>query len=241
MTHQYKYPLLEKIMTFRKVPNFVAICLSMAAAAVALPASATPVNLVTNGDFETVTNFVPDNSGAAYQYVGENSDLRPANNHTSPALFGWVTHTTDRGVILFKNGYQPVAGGTYAIQLENYTDNISQTVQTVAGHTYLLAYDLSAFQAPNEFWPSYVQIRLNGNVVDYSPTVATNSYTRVEYTFTATGATDLAIWSIGYYPQLDNISVTDTATVPEPASLLLLALAAGLGFASRRRRANKQG
>jgi hypothetical protein len=177
-------------MAFRKVTSLLAICVAGGAALVSVPASATAVNLVTNGGFETVTNFVPDGPGAPVQFVGDKSNSRPSNNGTSPALYGWTTSTDWRGVILFNNGYQPVAGGTYAIQLESYTDHISQTIQTVAGHNYLLAYDLSAYDGVG----SYVQIRLNGSVVDYSPVVYSNSYTHLEYNFTATGTTDLAFW-----------------------------------------------
>lgn len=224
-------------MTTSKLSAVLTLCLALGGAVVSAPALAAPVNLVTNGGFESVTTFTPDASLASIQYVGENSNLRPSNGGGSPALSGWTTHTVIQGIVLFKSGYQPVAGGNYAIQFESYLDNISQTLQTVAGHQYLLSYDLSAYQDTNQ-WPSYVQVRLNGVVVDYSDTVSTNSYVAQQYAFTATGTTLLEFWSIGAYPQLDNVSVVDLApeVVPEPGSLALISLAfAGLSLARRRK------
>ncbi|MDD2721603.1 MAG: PEP-CTERM sorting domain-containing protein [Gallionella sp.] len=224
-------------MISKRLRRFITICTSLSCILLPISTQAAPINLVTNGNFETVTTFTPNVPGGSYQYVGQNSNLNPSNGGSSPALFGWTTNTVWRGIVLFNSGYQPVAGGNYAIQFESYTDNISQVIQTVAGHTYTLAYDLSAYGAPGQSWPSYLQFRLNGAVVGYSPTVSTNIYSHQQFTFTATGATNLEIWSIGAYPQLDNVSVTDVVQVAEPASLSLLMLGlTGLTLVKRRRR-----
>ena len=210
--------------------------------------TATPVqaNLITNGGFENVTTFTPDGNvvDGDVQYVGDRSSNRPSNNGVEVPLAGWTTHTSDRGIIIFKDGYgtNTAAGGIYAIQLENSGDTISQYVATVAGHQYELSYDLSAYGAVNETnWTGWLQIRFNGIVQPdaYSPVVSNSDWEHQVYDFTAsTNGMDLLFWSLGQYPQLDNISLIDVTpqVVPEPGSLALFAAAfAGLLTVGRRR------
>jgi len=234
-------------MGFRKFAGALLVSAGIGGFWVAAPASATPViNLITNGGFETVATFTPDAANPNVQYVGDKSSTRPSNGGSDVPLAGWTTHTSQRGVIIFKNGYgtNTAAGGTYAIQLENSGDTISQHVATIDGHQYELSYDLSAYGAVGETtWTGWLQVRFDGQAQPnaYSEVVTGSTWHHQVYDFTADkNGMDLLFWSLGQYPQLDNISLIDVTqqAVPEPGSLALLGLAlAGLSMVSRRRKA----
>lgn len=241
-------------MQVRNLAGAVAAVAGFAGLLAASPAMAGPVNLVTNGGFENVATFTPDQasgSGHYVQYVGDRSGTRPSNGGTDVPLAGWTTHTAgnqfQRGIVLFTNGgydYNTPHSGNYAIQLESYTDYISQHVNTIAGHQYQLSYYLSAYQFSQEqgAFTGWVQIRFD-NVVQagaYSEVVTGSTWHLQTYNFTAgTNGMDLAFWNVQNYPQLDDISLTDvTPSVPEPGSLALAGLAlAGLATSARRRKA----
>ncbi len=217
-------------MAFCKSPSALALCAALGGALGSTPATALPINLVTNGSFEANT-IVPQNPGAPYQFIGDK---------TATPLSGWTTHSGFRGIILFNSGYQPVADGVNAVQLEWPGDTLSQTFATVAGQEYELSYAVSAFTDGGSNFQGYLNVAIDGATQTVNGSMA--GYTNYSLAFVAdNNFATLTFTSLGdmwrSYPQLDNVNVTavaNTAAVPEPASLALLALGlAGLGISRR--------
>ncbi|MGZ8253720.1 MAG: DUF642 domain-containing protein, partial [Burkholderiaceae bacterium] len=61
-------------------------------------------------------------------------------------LTGWTSFSSLRGAILFIDPFSPVSEGKQAVELEVPGDSISQSFATVAGATYRLSFDLSAYK-----------------------------------------------------------------------------------------------
>jgi len=121
---------------------------------------------------------------------------------------------------------------------------LSQSFATVAGHTYHVTFD---FGTNNGNWQQINAVVTAGNhsVLSNALYAAPGpSLKGFSFDFTAADAVstlqfkDLASnWTISTDGLLDNVVVTDTRPVPEPASIALLALGfAGMGALRRRQR-----
>jgi len=185
-------------------------------------------NLITNGSFEDITNFV-DNTGQDTMVVAPGGS----------ALTGWQVVTRELAWLGPANPFSvfaPIGGGSYFLDLTSYTDSVpfagvTQTIATAAGQQYTLEFDLgssSQFGLPDAI--QVVAGSLNQNFS--SLLTGLNEWQHISTTFTATGPTTLislqGTQGVSYIG-LDNVIVnanggTTPPSVPEPASLALLVI-----------------
>lgn len=201
--------------------------IALGLSAASLLAQATPINLISNGSFESVS-------------------LANGRWTTLSSLSGWTVGPQNVEV---RNN---VAGSAFAglnfVELDTSRNSwISQTFTTTVGQTYHLSFMWA--NRPDNFGANSNGISwqidaLNGVVGKNTVT----AWTRFEQDFVATGtSTTLRLGasgsSDGMGTSLDAVSVTQLpaaaakSTVPEPGSLALLAMAAGALFVARRRKA----
>ena len=128
----------------------------------------------------------------------------------------------------------PPSGDSY-MAVTGQNDSLEQTISTVVGQTYTLSF-LANNDANNQLYnPSqcYISASQNGLPIftNFSNLSIVNSWVQQSYTFTANSSqTDLKIFmnfgSANSEGFIDNISVTRTASVPEPSTYALLGLGA---------------
>jgi len=179
---------------------------------------ATPVNLLTNGDFET----------------GNASGWTMSGNVNVTGSYGGNSYF----------GAGPLDGGAlgyYALAF-NAGDSapnavVSQSIDTIIGQLYELSFDYGVTWAGNQSLA--VNVAGQGHVAQTTNT----AFDHFSYNFVATSATTLltfsdlqANYTFSQDGLIDNVSVTAVTTVPEPASLALAALALAGVAAVRRRR-----
>ena len=201
--------------------------IALGLSAASLLAQATPINLISNGSFESVS-------------------LSNGSWTTLSSLSGWTVGP--QKVEVRRN----VAGSAFAglnfVELDTDRNSwISQTFTTIVGQTYHLSFMWA--NRPDNFGAnsngiSWKVAALEGVVGKNTVT----AWTAFEQDFVATAtSTTLRLGatgtSDGMGTSLDAVSVTQLppaaakSTVPEPGSLALLAMAAGALFVARRRKA----
>ena len=211
-----------------KIATIAAVVALFAAAS----ASASPVNLITNGDFESVAPGYTFSSG--FHVV----------NSGSSAIGGWTVGASS--VDLIRNAYNAING--YSIDMLGTPGPgfLSQTFNVVAGQTYNLSFDM----ARNPGGPAGQGVAVNfGGVAQnfYSTAAASNTLYSNTLSFTA-ASTGLATLSFASAAKagtpfdnysgavIDNVSVM--AAVPEPETYAMLLAGLGLmGFLRRRKAA----
>jgi len=183
-------------------------------------------NLIVNGSFE-----LPATTGA---------------NFTTPT--GWTATGTAPAVVVYRgaSNFTPVAeDGNQAVLLATdlYSLTLAQSVTLMAGTTYELDFAWAGSPSYYRGNPPNLTMSLTGGTDNFTQTYTNNAspttWTDLIYTFTATstGAYTLAFFSPqGSMNALDNVSLTATTAVPEPATVALLTGAAALGLVAVRRR-----
>jgi hypothetical protein len=220
-----------------------------AAAAISLPAYASSVNLVTNGDFSssTVTGASPliVNSGTGTVATGWTTTSTYSFLLTASQATSGFYNGSSGNISLYSATASP-AGGNFVVQDGNYlTGTLSQSISGLTvGHVYALSF----YQALGQ-QTGYTGMTTNqwvvslGGQTDYSTqlTNASGGFTGWSYVtdyFTATATTETLGFTTSAtgappFALLDGISMVDT---PEPASWTVM-LVGLMGLAGVRRRA----
>lgn len=190
----------------------------LALAAVAVPGSASALNLLTNGDFEAdITDFAP----------GLNVETVLAGSST---IDGWVV--SQESVDLIKVAYNAISGVSVDVAGSPGPGAITQSFAATAGSTYTLTWDYSNNGGT-------VLIATVGTTSQsFTPT---NAVQQGQLIFVAPASqTYFVSFSSGSSPVfggpvVDNVVLT--SAVPEGGSLaMMLAGLAGIGFRARQRR-----
>jgi choice-of-anchor C domain-containing protein len=204
-----------KLSTFVKAAGLAALFAAGAA-------SAAPVNLITNGDFESYSDINVPNGGYAVVF------------HGSGQITGWDVGANS--VDLIQNAYNSINTTSVDMLGTPGPGQISQNFNFAANTTYTLSFDLT--HNPYASQGALVQVDFFGqsHVVDGMSPLHTETFT---FTTGATGGVStLAFSSVGGDGYsggvIDNVSVS--APVPEPETYAMLVAGLGLlAFVSRRK------
>jgi len=204
-----------KLSTFVKAAGLAALFAAGAA-------SAAPVNLITNGDFESYNNIAVPNGGYAVVF------------HGSTQINGWDVGANS--VDLIQNAYNSITTTSVDMLGTPGPGQISQMFNFAANTTYTLSFDLT--HNPYASQGALVQVDFFGqsHVVDGMNPLHTETFS---FTTGATGGSSNLVFSSvggdGYSGGvIDNVSVT--AAVPEPETYAMLGAGLGLlAFVSRRK------
>jgi hypothetical protein len=206
--------------------------LAAAAATAALGAAvqASGAELITNGDFEagggSLAGWTVTLTGA-----GNADVLTAADYHTCCGTIGSEPAYSSNHFVEF--GDANVTG----------TETISQSFNTLAGHNYLISFDLGAFGAGSELVSFQVGLfsdTLTANANNNNDTTFGNH----SYLLTSTGGLKTISFSVTSFPDnidpiLDNVSVLgDAAGAPEPGAWALMLTGFAAAGAALRRRSN---
>jgi hypothetical protein len=198
-------------------------------ATMALASATHAAELITNGDFEA----------GGGSLAGWTVTLTGAGNAD-------VLTAADYAPCCGTFGSEPAYSGNHFVEFGDGnatgTQTISQTFNTLAGHDYLISFDLGAFGNGSELVAFQV-----GLFSDTLTAIANNNndttFGNHSYLLTSTGGLKTISFSVTSFPDnidpiLDNVSVRGDAVrgVPEPATwALMLTGFAGAGAVLRRR------
>lgn len=227
--------------------------LLIAAVVLAIGTGAAQANLLTNGSFETITNFVPDGNDTMTLPVGSTTMTGWTVNGQVSGNDGvaWIGPTNPFGIT--------AQDGSYSLDLTGYTNGppyagVQQSVATTSGDAYALTFYLGAditgvgTYSIDACGGSTCQTS-SVNIATASSGPPNNSWTLETLDFTATsGSTLISLLGtdsggVQDYIGLDNVNLVDNgpAATPLPAALPLFASSVGaLGLFGWRRKRKAQ-
>lgn len=192
---------------------------ALAAMLVAGVAQAAPVELLSNGSFES--DAQSNGSWAIYSN-----------------LTGWTGGAA--GIELRNNVAGVASHGVNFVELDTTANSsLSQSVTTVLNHSYTLTFDFQDRQGVASSSQG-LEISWGGQVVGTVNNSLNGGWQSVSYTLLGHGGTEsLSFKAIGASDSLgtslDNVSLTSAVPEPETYAMLLAGLAL-VGFTARRRR-----
>jgi hypothetical protein len=214
----------------KRLRQLLAVAAAISALGAAAQASA--AQLIVNGNFEAGGGSKP----------GWTTTLTGAGNAD-------VLTAADYFPCCGTFGSQPAYSGNHFVEFGDGnatgTQTISQTFNTLAGHNYLISFDLGAFGAGSELFNFQLGTFSDTLTAVANPNNDTTFHTQ-SYLLTSSGGLKTISFSVTSVPDnidpiLDNVSVLgDRARgVPEPAAwALMLTGFTGLGGTLRQRRKN---
>jgi hypothetical protein len=170
------------------------------------------VQLVSDGGFENATPVGTTNGDGVGTSYGD----------------GWSVTAGTLTIQAEISGVRvPHSGSRYAyLDWSNTVNTISRTLATVAGESYTLSFWL-ADTSPNAVSVSFGDLTVFSGIAPTNGTLAAADYIEQTYIVQATGTSTVLSftgrWTTGAGTLLDDVSVTTVDTVPEPASLTVLA------------------
>jgi len=208
-----------------KIARFVKAA-GLAALFIAGSALANPINLISNGDFESYNNISVPNGGFATVSNG------------STQITGWSVGADS--VDLIQNAYNSITHTSIDLLGTPGPGQISQAFTFAANTTYTLSFDLTHNPNASAGAQMYADFFGNHYVFDGMQPLQNHSVT---FTTGAVGGTStLAFGSIGgdrySGAVLDNVSVT--AAVPEPDTIAMLGAGLALMALVSRRKGKQQ-
>jgi hypothetical protein len=201
----------------------------------AVAAQASPVNLVSNGSFDGTTSD--------YIYNGTPASVTTFYSGTVPVqvgtVAGWdgsfVSITSSSGPWQTPSslpGFNAAAQGGYIAGVQ--ADATLDQALALAAGTYTLTWTTANRGADQTY-----SVLFNGEQIDQLTTTTSAGWTTESVTFTTGGGTGLSFVGDTSFGERDATSLIDnvsvTAAVPEPTSLLMMAVST-LGLLAWRRR-----
>lgn len=232
----------------------------------ALPAGVAHANLITNGNFEQVSNGGNKQLAAGASTTATNRTTLTGWNSSNGSDGGYnfvlngATATTTASVLRLRgdgNGYtvSPSGGNIFASDPLYYPGTLSQTVSGLTiGTSYLLTFDYALAQQSgysganvNDYW----QVSFGNDVLKTTalsiPDGGFSGWKSATMSFTATGVSEVLSFlakgsSVGAPPflLLDNVAMDAASVVPEPSTLSLLLGGVGVAGVLAYRRRRKQ-
>lgn len=241
----------------------ILLALSAGAALAAGAAHAAPVNLVTNGNFESTSNGLgqfdyttsltgwrsgPDGDGYNFVFGSTGADSTGTNGQYGNLQLWGPNNGANNGLTA-----SPVGGNFIAADGAYNTKPIIQTINGLtAGQKYDVTFYWAGAQQKNydgaqtEQWKVSLGDQVQSTAVYQNTSHGFSGWQKETFTFTASAASELlSFLAVGTptgvppFSLLDGVSMT--AAVPEPASWAMLMGGLGLvSLAARRRKAGKK-
>ena len=204
-----------------------AVMAAGAGSVTAAPAPPAPVNLITNGNFETTATSYGTATGRSYRTVAAGD----------PFITGWTVGGTSVDVI--KNGYGAISGNSIDLLGSPGPGSISQSFTALANHRYELDFDY--FRNGLTSATNYAfTVLFGGTTYAYSAAnLPTTMHSTLLFDTGNTSGPSLLKFSSAPVANnsgavIDNVSVT---AIPEPETYALMLAGIGfVGFMARRRK-----
>lgn len=176
------------------------------ASALTLPA-ALPAQIVTNGGFES--------GNAGWTFTANDCSNAAGNPNAGPSYTGTTTAV---------GTYARPHSGSYDLWMgaAGCTPSVSQSITTVAGQTYSLSFWAKVNGALNSV-PNQLIVSFNSTTL-LNQQMSDTTWQHMVFNVTAMGRDQIAFAANNIYggTEIDDVSITQVASTPEPHTAILL-------------------